>query len=42
MTPGDWTDPLTLVLFGAVLVLVGLILGCVAQAARARRTRNSR
>jgi uncharacterized integral membrane protein len=42
MTAGDWTDPLTLVLLGAVLVLVGLILGSVAQAARARRKRDSR
>ena len=39
MTAGDWTDPLTLVLLGAVLVLVGLIVGWVVQAARARRTR---
>jgi hypothetical protein len=42
MTAGDWTDRLTLVLFGAVLVLVGLIVGWLAQAARARRPRNSR
>jgi hypothetical protein len=42
MSAGDWTDPLTLVLFGAVLVLVGLVLGWVTRAAHARRTRNSR
>jgi uncharacterized integral membrane protein len=42
MIADDWTDPLTLVLFGAVLVLVGLILGWVAQAARARRMRDRR
>lgn len=42
MIAGDWTDLLALVLLGAVLVLVGLIVGWVVQAARARRTRNSR
>jgi uncharacterized integral membrane protein len=42
MIAGDWDDPLTLVLLGAVLVLVGLVLGWVAQAARARRTRDRR
>jgi uncharacterized integral membrane protein len=42
MIAGDWTDPLTLVLLGAVLVLVGLILGWVVRAARARRTRDRR
>jgi len=39
---GDWTHPLALVLLGAVLIVVGLIVGWVVQAARARRTRNSR
>ena len=42
MIAGDWTAPLTLVLFGAVLVVVGLILGWVARAARARRPRDPR
>jgi uncharacterized integral membrane protein len=42
MIAGDWTDPLTLVLLGAVLVLVGLVVGWTVQAARARRPRNSR
>ena len=42
MIAGDWTDPLALVLLGAVLVLVGLIVGWVVQAARARRPRNFR
>ena len=42
MIAGDWTDPLVLVLLGAVLVGVGLVVGWVVQAARARRTRNSR
>jgi uncharacterized integral membrane protein len=42
MIAGEWTDPLTLVLIGAVLMLVGLVLGWVVQAARARRPRNSR
>ena len=41
MILGSWTDPLALVLLGAVLVTVGLILGWVARAARARRTRDS-
>ena len=41
MIAGEWTDPLTLVLIGAVLVLVGLIVGWVVQAVRAR-PRNSR
>ena len=35
-------DPLTLVLLGAVLVLVGRIVGWAVQAARARRPRDSR
>jgi hypothetical protein len=42
MIADEWTDPLTLVLIGAVLVLVGLIVGWVVQAARAQRPRNSR
>ena len=42
MIAGEWTDPLTLGLIGAILVLVGLIVGWVVQAARARRPRNSR
>ena len=42
MIAGEWTDPLTLVLIGAVLVLVGLIVGWVVRAVRARRPRNSR
>jgi uncharacterized integral membrane protein len=42
MIAGDWTDPLALVLLGVVLVLVGLIVGWVVQAVRARRTRGSR
>lgn len=42
MIAGEWTEPFTLVLIGAVLVLVGLIAGWVVQAARARRPRNSR
>jgi uncharacterized integral membrane protein len=42
MIAGDWIDPLALALLGAVLVLVGLIVGWVVQAARARRTRDSR
>ena len=35
-------DPLTLVLLGAILVLVGLIVGWAVQAVRARHRRNSR
>jgi uncharacterized integral membrane protein len=42
MIAGAWNDPLTLILLGAVLVAVGLLLGWVARAAHARRTRNSR
>lgn len=41
MIPGSWTDPLALVLLGAVFVMVGLTLGWVARAVRARRTRDS-
>jgi uncharacterized integral membrane protein len=42
MIAGSWTDPLTLVLLGGVLVVVGLLLGWVARAARTRRTRDRR
>lgn len=42
MSVGKWTDPLMLVLIGAVLVLVGLIAGWAVQAVRARRPRKSR
>jgi hypothetical protein len=42
MIAGEWNDPLTLVLFGAGLVVVGLVLGWVERAAHARRTRDSR
>ena len=38
MIPGSWTEPLALVLLGAVLVMVGLIVGWVARAARTRRS----
>ena len=37
MIAGEWTDPLTLVLIGAALVLVGLIVGWAVRATRARR-----
>ncbi len=42
MTAGSWTDPFALILLGGVLVVVGLIFGWVARAARARRTRGPR
>ena len=42
MNEGPWTDPLTLVLAGIILVLIGLFVGWAVQAARARRTRMSR
>ncbi len=42
MIAGAWNDPLALVLLGAVLVVVGLLLGWVVRAAQARRTRDSR
>jgi hypothetical protein len=42
MIMGDWNNPLALVLLGAVLVVVGLILGWVTGAARARRPRERR
>jgi hypothetical protein len=42
MISDGWTDPLTLVLIGATLVLVGLVVGWVVQAVRARPRRNSR
>jgi len=42
MIAGEWTEPLTLFLIGAVLVLVGLIVGWVVQAVRPRRRRSSR
>jgi len=42
MIAGDWNHPLALVLLGAVLLVVGLILGWVARTARARRTRDRR
>jgi len=42
MIAGAWNDPLALVLLGAVLVVVGLLLGWVVRAAHARRTRDSR
>jgi hypothetical protein len=42
MIAGDWNSPLALGLLGAVVVLVGLTVGWVVQAARARRPRNSR
>jgi uncharacterized integral membrane protein len=42
MIAGSWTDPLALVLLGAVLVMVGVVLARVARAARARRTRGPR
>lgn len=42
MNESAWTNPLTLVLLGTALVLVGLIVGWAVQAARARRARNSR
>lgn len=37
-----WNDPLTLLLLGGFLVVVGIVLGRVVRAARARRPRNSR
>jgi hypothetical protein len=42
MIADGWTDPLTLALIGATLVLVGLIVGWAAQAVRERPRRNSR
>jgi uncharacterized integral membrane protein len=42
MIADTWNHPLTLVLLGAILLVVGLIVGWVARAAHARRTRNSR
>jgi hypothetical protein len=42
MIAGDWNDPLTLVLFAAGLVVIGLILGWVERTAHARRTRDRR
>jgi uncharacterized integral membrane protein len=42
MIAGSWTDPLALVLLGAVLVVVGVVLAWLGRAARARRTRDSR
>lgn len=42
MMAGEWTEPYRLVLVGAVLVLVGLIVGWAVRAARARRPRKSR
>jgi uncharacterized integral membrane protein len=42
MIAGDWTDPLVLVLFGGVLLVVGVVLARAARAARTRRTRDRR
>lgn len=42
MIAGDWNDPRALLLLGAVLLVVGLIVGWVARAAHARRKRDSR
>ena len=42
MIAGSWTDPLALVLLGAVLVVVGVVLARLVRAARARRHRDSR
>ena len=42
MIADKWTDPLTLFLIGAVLVLVGLIVGWAVQAVRSWRPRKSR
>ena len=42
MIARGWSDPLALALLGALLVVTGLIVGWVVQAARARRTQRPR
>ena len=42
MIAGELSDPLLLVLFGAGLVVVGLIHGWLERTVHARRTRGSR
>jgi uncharacterized integral membrane protein len=42
MLAGEWNNPLTLLLLGGVLLVVGVVLARVTRAARARRTRDRR